>query len=106
MRYIYRVANKINKGPYYRRDYRQWTVSNHNNPRTHPNANTDNLFWSCKEEYFFGFTSIKKLYSWFTLEEIEKLDKLGFYINVIPMDMIEDIKHGKSKKQIIFKIKK
>lgn len=90
MKTVYRIA-RDGAGPYRQLDYRNtWTTSSHDNEDRHPNIYGDirlldqniHMYKNLK----FGFISLESLMRWFALEELKKLDKLKFKLEIYEID--------------------
>lgn len=81
--------NKIFYGPYVDVFSYKWKSKNHSGQR-YPGISKDHLFVDYplakvnaidKKYLIYGFKSLKQLTDWFSYEELQKLDKLGFVIS-------------------------
>lgn len=101
MKFIYRIEHpESKKGPYTHSWCDTWRCRPHNT-KAHPTPYEEQLDFS--EHFKCGFESLEKLSSWFNDQELDALEKLGFELIVIPVELCEEVGYG--KKQLIFKLK-
>ena len=78
---VYRIQNSKGKGPYVRSTL-PWTIlAAHNLCEQHPNPFSDHgINRECKRYERCGFLSLHYLLNWFSNEEVEELQKRGYWI--------------------------
>lgn len=82
--WVYRVENEEGKGPYLSMPGKCdcWQTTDHNRSWRHPLPEDDIREWmgSYTSLHLFGFKDKRQLYSWFSQEELNNLNKLGFVV--------------------------
>jgi len=99
---VYRIENSSGLGPYQGSDdYREaWANSNHNHQENTPKPSLEGIPFSY--ELFFGFRDKQQIKGWFTPEELIKISKLGFTLNLYEAHISNT--HS-TKTQVAFRVK-